>query len=188
MIFLEENAVRGAELPAYRGHNPNINPGLKLEFSMAMRAGHSMVPRGIVLRQKGPQFLNGTCTGELCCIWGSASLASIMGQNQTSGTTENALRLCRTVNRMTAKIREHSVDDIVRGMVSQTANSVGHKYDRDLVENFVYGSTYPRANLQQIDIQRAEEYELNSYDNTRRGFMQMQPLEDELPYGQSYSF
>ena len=41
-----------AVLPEYSGHDANVNPGLKLEFAMALRAAHSMVPRGIVLRQK----------------------------------------------------------------------------------------------------------------------------------------
>ena len=92
-----------------------------------------------------------------------------MGQNETSGTTEESLRFCRTVNRLTGKLREHSVDDFVRGMASQTAKSVSIVYDKDLTESFVYGATFPRANLQQIDIQRAAEYELNSYDNVRQG-------------------
>ena len=112
----------------------------------------------------------------------------MMGQNETSGTTEESFRFCRTVNRLTSKIREHSIDDFVRGMASQTAKSVSVVYDGDLTESFVYGATYPRANLQQIDLQRAAEYELNSYDNVRRGFMQLNGLEDDLPYGPFQEF
>ena len=58
----------------------------------------------------------------------------MMGQNETSGTTEESFRFCRTVNRLTSKIREHSIDDFVRGMASQTAKSVSVVYDGDLTE------------------------------------------------------
>ena len=73
-------------------------------------------------------------------------------------------------------------------MASQTATSVSVVYDRHLTEFFVYGAIYPRANLQQIDLQRAAEYELNLYDNVRRGFMQLNGLEDDLPYGPFQEF
>ena len=51
-LTIGNDPTQEAMLPPYTGHDANVNPGLKLEFSMAMRAAHSMVPRGIVMRQK----------------------------------------------------------------------------------------------------------------------------------------
>ena len=73
-------------------------------------------------------------------------------------------------------------------MASQTAKSVRLVYNGDLTESFVYGATYPRANLQQIDLQRAAEYELNSYDKVCLGFMQLNGSEDDLPHGPFQEF
>ena len=96
-------------------------------------------------------------------------------------------------------------------MVSQTAERVDTKYDKDLTENFVYGANFPNGNLLLVDLQRQDEagfrnfeqfsfkkvlifsrnpkkYELNTYDNIRNGFMGMEPLEDILPFGPFRTF
>ena len=49
------------------------------------------------------------------------------------------------------------VEDLVRGMVSQTAERVDTKYDEDLTENFVYGANFPNGNLLLVDLQRQDE-------------------------------
>ena len=62
-----------------------------------------MVPKGIILRRRGQAFANGTS-----CNWGSASFASVMGQNATTRRVENHLRICKTVHSLIGKVREHS--------------------------------------------------------------------------------
>ena len=99
----------------FTGYDQFTDPTVSLEFALSMRSGHAMVPKGVVLRQKGQNPDTNDCTDGRCCNWGSDGFAAKLGLN------ENSIRFCHSVNSFQNEIRDNSIDDIVRGMASQTA-------------------------------------------------------------------
>lgn len=135
---------------------------------MAMRSGHAMVPKGVALRQKGG--VQGVdCIGATCCNWGSDAFASKLGTN------EDSIRICHAINSYQDEIRTNSIDDIIRGMSSQTAQALTTQYDDDMLQAAVIGYNYPNANLMQIDLERSKNLETLDFESIQ-AFLEISPF------------
>nr|XP_039267420.1 dual oxidase 1-like isoform X1 [Styela clava] len=143
--------VENFTVPAYEGYNSLLDPAITAEFSAAaMRIGHSMIPAGVSLRRR------------------NCSVVNPLPAEYMMSAGEPALRLCNTYWQLQGAITKHGIDDIIRGLISQTAERADHMIVDDL-RDFLYGPLKrSRMDLLALTIERGRDAGLASYNNVRR--------------------
>lgn len=73
-------ALMGSSLPAYKGYNQDVHPGISHIFqAAAFRFGHTMIPPGIYRRDSKCNFAttnSGFPAMRLCSTWWDSSVSS----------------------------------------------------------------------------------------------------------------
>lgn len=137
-------ALLGGRLPAYRGYNPNVNPGIATEFSTAaFRFGHSMLD-GTIDRLDN----NGNDIPE-----GPAALRNAFFNP--------------TLFDPTLPNHEGDIDPILKGAASGDAQEIDNKLVDD-VRNFLFGPPGSGGfDLASLNIQRGRDHGLADYNRVR---------------------
>ncbi|CAK8698108.1 unnamed protein product [Clavelina lepadiformis] len=142
--------MAGRGLEPYNGYNHHLDPSVSAEFTIAaMRIGHSLVPRAVVLLEQ------------------NCSTIDPLPEAYVDSAGEPALRLCNTFWQLQDAISKHGIDSIVLGMTSQAAEQTDASVVEDLSE-FLYGYLKrTRTDLETITIDRGRDAGLSPYNQAR---------------------
>eukprot|EP00127_Corallochytrium_limacisporum_P005456 Clim_evm4s206 gene=Clim_evmTU4s206 len=175
----------------YEGFDPDINPGISLEFqSAAMRFGHSLVTPGVwrrvpaALGASNPELLQQALTGNANK---SIQLSEryTAEQLQCPGSTSffvDPIRTCRTYFNVEQFVEEYGADSLVLGMASQRAEREDNIVTEDL-RGFVVGPLESaRRDLMVLNINRGRDHGLPSYNVVRQSLgLAPRTFEEILP-------
>ncbi|XP_064595545.1 dual oxidase 2-like [Liolophura sinensis] len=159
-------------LGEYPGYDPYIHPGISQEFqSAAMRFGHTLVPPGVLRRDKK-------------CDFRMTGIQSKLGPGNDQ--PHKGLRTCNTywLARETYMELNTDIDEMLMGMASQVTEREDNIITPDL-RGFVFGGLeFSRRDLMAVNIQRGRDHGLPDYNTAREyyGLKRISKWEDINPY------
>ncbi|KAH3843834.1 hypothetical protein DPMN_117365 [Dreissena polymorpha] len=153
--YYRSNGSRGfRQVPyqgKYSGYDPDIHPGIKLEFqSAAMRFGHTLVPPGLWRRAAD----------------GCSYLPSVDPDTKRQFA---ALRLCNTFFDA-RRFVEEDLDSLFRGMATTIAEQEDSIVVSDLTESVFGPLEFSRRDLAALNIQRGRDHGLADYNSVRESY------------------
>ncbi|XP_046401150.1 dual oxidase 2-like [Ischnura elegans] len=144
----------GEKLPKYEGYDPHVDPQIEQPFqSAAMRFGHTLVPKGVYLRDYGR---NG-CS------------------NNLKGWKSSFVRTCNIYWRPQEPILSNyssnefmDIDRLLMGMALQLAEHEDNRIVEDLRGRVFGPLEFSRRDLMALNIQRARDHGLPDYNTIRQ--------------------
>uniref|UniRef100_A0AC35U9C9 NAD(P)H oxidase (H2O2-forming) n=1 Tax=Rhabditophanes sp. KR3021 TaxID=114890 RepID=A0AC35U9C9_9BILA len=139
------------EIPKYTKYNPHIPPGVSHSFATAaFRFPHTIVPPGMLFRQKGTETSKCTFRTEI------------------GGYP--ALRLCQNWWNAQDIVQEYTIDEIILGMASQVTEAEDTVIVEDL-RDFIFGPMhFTRLDVVSLSIMRGRDNGIPYYNNIRKSF------------------
>eukprot|EP00118_Oscarella_pearsei_P006944 m.32550 g.32550 ORF g.32550 m.32550 type:complete len:1691 (+) comp31668_c0_seq3:179-5251(+) len=135
----------------YKGYQRAVHPGVTHVFqSAAMRFGHTLVPPGVIRRDKN------------CTIVKSDGVTP--GYDSIG---KNAIRTCNSYWNPHEYLLNYGIDDLLRGMASQITEREDHIITEDLRGNVFGPLEFSRRDLMAINIQRGRDHGLPDYRTAR---------------------
>ncbi|BFY98360.1 hypothetical protein BsWGS_01400 [Bradybaena similaris] len=156
----------GGEMNKYAGYDPNVHPGISTEFqAAAMRFGHTLVTAGVVTKV----IENGRCGASFRDV-----KAKFTNSNATNGESDvkvKGIRLCNSfwVPQETLE-GSPGIDAIIRGLLTTRTAMEDNIIVSDIRENVFGPLEWSRRDLGALNIQRARDEGLPSYNDIREAY------------------
>ncbi|XP_063244326.1 dual oxidase-like isoform X2 [Bacillus rossius redtenbacheri] len=149
----------GEKLSGYTGYNPAIDPQIDQFFqAAAFRFGHTLVTRGVYLRDYGrngcrstvPHGWNGTAVRTCNIFWRPQDAIQAKYNNDSEEFMD--------------------IDRLLMGMAFQLSEKEDHKIVEDLRGNVFGPLEFSRRDLMALNIQRGRDHGLPDYNTVREAF------------------
>ena len=139
--------------PPYEGYKRAVHPGITHIFqSAAMRFGHTLVPPGVIRRQK------------------DCSIIQTTRKTDHEGVARQAVRTCNSYWNPQDAVEETDIDPLLMGMASQITEREDNTITPDLRESVFGPLEFSRRDLMAVNIQRGREHGLPDYNTARRNY------------------
>ncbi|XP_071450360.1 dual oxidase 2-like [Hetaerina americana] len=144
----------GDKLPDYEGYDPHVDPQIEQPFqAAAMRFGHTLVPKGVYLRDYGRYGCS----------------------NNLKGWNSSFVRTCNIYWRPQEPILSNytssefmDIDRLLMGMALQLAEHEDNRIVEDLRGSVFGPLEFSRRDLMALNIQRARDHGLPDYNTIRQ--------------------